>query len=403
MKNDFSLPNEEVTYLLSPKAVREKSLEVYQLALAGKTHFSVHEDKLPEVSEFVLSVIKDNYPDLEIPFHSRWGHFEVGGKNRVKELFIERPIEEILERARSLFDLVVVSVLLDAGAGMEWKYTEDEVTFSKSEGLAVASFHMFKDGLFSQDGKSLEVNAEKLQKLTIEDLQKGFQVSDSNPLIGIEGRLALMHALGKTLQEKDQYFKEGRPGDFIQFCQEELGFKVSAETLLHHVLLALGPIWPGRLSANGIPLGDVWNYSHLKSGELIPFHKLSQWLTYSLIHPIEKSGIKIENVDQMTGLPEYRNGGLLLDTGLISLRDASNAERQHSADSELIIEWRALTVSLLDKIADNVRTSLGKTSEEFPLGKVLEGGTWWAGRRIAKEKRSDGGPPLNLLSDGTVF
>jgi hypothetical protein len=43
------------------------------------------------------------------------------------------------------------------------------------------------------------------------------------------------------------------------------------------------------------------------------------------------------------------------------------------------------------------------TSEQFPLAKVLEGGTWWAGRFLAKEKRSDGSPPLQIESDGTVF
>jgi hypothetical protein len=46
---------------------------------------------------------------------------------------------------------------------------------------------------------------------------------------------------------------------------------------------------------------------------------------------------------------------------------------------------------------------LGKTAAEMPLARILEGGTWAAGRRIAKEKRADGGPPLIIASDGTVF
>jgi hypothetical protein len=50
-----------------------------------------------------------------------------------------------------------------------------------------------------------------------------------------------------------------------------------------------------------------------------------------------------------------------------------------------------------------VREALGKSAAEFPLAKVLEGGTWAAGRRMAAEKRPGGGPPLAIESDGTVF
>ena len=109
------------------------------------------------------------------------------------------------------------------------------------------------------------------------------------------------------------------------------------------------------------------------------------------------------NVEDLTGLAEYRNGGLLLDSGLISLRDPSDVKVAWTPDSDLIIEWRALTIYLLDRIAEQVQIALNKSAEEFPLAKVLEGGTWWAGRAIAQQKRSDGGPPLQIKSDGTVF
>jgi hypothetical protein len=105
----------------------------------------------------------------------------------------------------------------------------------------------------------------------------------------------------------------------------------------------------------------------------------------------------------MTGLAEYRNGGLILDTGLITLKNSENFNVAHKPDSEIIIEWRALTIVLLDKIADIIRKKLGFSLDEFPLAKVLEGGTWWAGRKVAKSLREDSSPPLKLDSDGTVF
>ena len=65
--------------------------------------------------------------------------------------------------------------------------------------------------------------------------------------------------------------------------------------------------------------------------------------------------------------------------------------------------WRSLTVALLDRLAPMVRERLGVSAKDFPLACVLEGGTWAAGRRIAREKRADGGPPIAVISDGTVF
>ncbi len=112
---------------------------------------------------------------------------------------------------------------------------------------------------------------------------------------------------------------------------------------------------------------------------------------------------EVADIDGLTGLPEYRNGGLFLDFGVLDLKDRAAWTRSHEVGSALVIEWRALTVALLDIVAEKMRERLGLTAAELPLAKVLEGGTWAAGRRIAREKRADGGPPLTVISDGTVF
>ncbi len=87
----------------------------------------------------------------------------------------------------------------------------------------------------------------------------------------------------------------------------------------------------------------------------MPFHKLSQWLTYSLIEPLQWAGIAVIDIDDLTGLPEYRNGGLFLDLGVLALKDEADRERAHEVSSPLVVEWRALTVALLDEIGDLVR------------------------------------------------
>jgi len=144
----------------------------------------------------------------------------------------------------------------------------------------------------------------------------------------------------------------------------------------------------------------------------VPFHKLTGWLTYSLIEPIEKVlGWKFEGLEDMTGLPEYRNGGLLVDTGVLSLKpgtiatsffpDAASPIPQLPPSHPAIIEWRAMTVIELDRIADLIRK---KTGHNLTLAQVLESATWKGGRELAKQKRpATSGPPIEILSDGTVF
>ena len=173
------------------------------------------------------------------------------------------------------------------------------------------------------------------------------------------------------------------------------------------MLAQLGPIWPSRLSLGGVALGDTWRHPAIKRADvtngLVPIHKLSQWLAYSLIEPLVWSGIAVTDIDGLTGLAEYRNGGLFVDSGVLRLRNPEAAIHPNAVDSTLVVEWRALTVALLDQTAALIRERRGLTIDEFPLARVLEGGTWAAGRRLARDKRPDGSPPIAVVSDGTVF
>ncbi|UYL09524.1 URC4/urg3 family protein [Bdellovibrio sp. SKB1291214] len=395
----------DVDFLLSPQAVRHCAEKILELTVQDQTHFRYHPEKLSGVVDFVLQVIRENYPELDIPFHSRWGHFRAGGVDRT--VWLKKRIQHLdpLEQARIKLDLVIPSVLLDAGAGNIWSFKEESTgkIYQRSEGLGVASFYLFIIGYLSDDlDEPLQATDLGLQTLSREALCKIFQVNDRNPLVGVEGRLQLIQNLGRTVADKKDIFPLGRPGSMVDYLRARYGMKITGPQLLRAVLDGLGDIWPGRLQVDGVNLGDTWQYDKIPGG-LACFHKLSQWMTYSLMEPLIEAGFELTDVDQLTGLAEYRNGGLLLDRGLISLKDPKMAEKVHTPDSEIIVEWRGLTVSLLDRIGQAVQRELRKNPSEFPLAKVLEGGTWWAGRKAAKFIRPDGSPPLKIQSDGTVF
>ena len=58
------------------------------------------------------------------------------------------------------------------------------------------------------------------------------------------------------------------------------------------------------------------------TSNLMPLHKLSQWLAYSLIEPLQNAGIRVTEIDGLTGLAEYRNGGLFVDNGVLAFRES---------------------------------------------------------------------------------
>jgi hypothetical protein len=317
-------------------------------------------------------------------------------------------------RARAEFDLAIISVLLDAGAGPAWRY-RDRVTgaeIGRSEGLALASLDMFAAGLFSaRPSEPLRADAEALARLSVADLRNGFQVDEQNPLVGLEGRVALLRRLGEQVAGAPRVFaheETPRPGGlFDQLVADANHGTIAAPAILTMVLRELGPIWPSRITLGGVALGDCWRHLTLgreaDGSDLVPLHKLSQWLTYSLIEPLMRAGITVKDIDGLTGLAEYRNGGLFVDTGVLVLRDPADAARVHDVASPLVVEWRSLTVALLDRVAEALRRRLGLDAVSLPLAKVLEGGTWAAGRAIAQVRRDDGAPPIAVRSDGTVF
>ena len=403
---------EAAGWLLTTEAVRSRSRQLLALADAdGLPHLTLHRGRLPAAVDEVLAATREAYPDLAIPYHSRWRHFAAGGRDRWAGL-VRTLDADATERARIGFDLAVTSVLLDAGAGPDWRYCEPRTgaTFMRSEGLAVASFDLFVAGAFSGDPhRPLRADADGLGAFDAAKLAGGCQVGSGNPMVGLEGRASLLRRLGRALRAAPALFgADARIGGLADHLSGQAkDGRLPATAILTAVLTGLGPVWPGRLSLAGVPLGDTWRHAFARSDDaadgFVPFHKLSQWLTYSLVEPLEDLGLVVTGLDRLTGLPEYRNGGLFLDLGVLAWRDPESAYRRLRPEDEPIVEWRALTVALLDEVAAAVRLRLGLDAEQLPLAKVLQGGTWSAGRRVASRLRPGGGPPVVLDSDGTVF
>ncbi|KAI1616444.1 hypothetical protein EDD36DRAFT_492935 [Exophiala viscosa] len=421
--------------LLSLPAIRHRAGIVYEAAKQGTlNNFDFHPEALPKAADLVASIISRDFgPERfsHIPPHGRWQHFEVGAIPRVSHLLHEWKTEGVddFECTRRLIDLFFVSVLLDAGAGDSWLYTEPEtgLKFGRSEGLAVASLYLYQNGRFgsSADG-AVTVNGRGLQGLTEAVLSQGMQVSSENPLTGLEPRAKLLQAFGASLLVHPQYFgDEGRPGNLVDYLtSRQSGQKALQVVDLWNILQSLLiPIWPkDRTRVFGEPVGDAWPLKCLgdsvemkstddRVANIQPFHKLTQWLAFSLMVPFERVlGYTWQGSNLLTGLPEYRNGGLFVDTGVLTLKPevlkrgqkvSGTALPMFEVADDAIVEWRALTVALLDEMH-------GLVSQRLPLSlsmaQVLEAGTWKAGRELAAQHRPETrSSPILVKSDGTVF
>jgi hypothetical protein len=396
--------------LLTAAAVRSHAEQVLAAVQAGGSrHWTWDGSQLDPTADFVADTIRRRYPSLQVPFHARWRHFEAGGTDHWAALAERHGLQgDALraERARVRIDLVIPSVLLDAGAGAAWRYRdEDGRELVRSEGLGVASLALFASGALSADAQQpLRADAAALQRVTAGSVGEAFQVGPDNPLVGLDGRAALLSRLGRVVADTPAVFgTPARLGHLFDHLQAQaVDGRIEAAEVLATLLRTLGPVWPSRHALDGVPLGDCWPCDLTHDGWL-PLHKLSQWLTYSLLEPLADGGLQVTGLDALTGLPEYRNGGLLIDLGLLRPRDPAFLAGTWRVDTPAVVEWRGVTVAALDRLAAAVRERLGVSAADFPLACVLEGGTWAAGRRIAAARRPGGGPPFAIHSDGTVF
>ncbi|KAK6084643.1 urg3 [Seiridium cupressi] len=426
----------EITHLLSLQAVRERSQLVLQAAKEGKLNsFDYDEPRMTDVANFVIDIIKRDFGPsryAEIPPHGRWQHFNVGGVDRVGSLLQQWASEghDKLEQTRRLIELFFVSVLVDAGVGDKWKFKEPgtDRVYSRSEGTAVASLYMFKAGTYNS--KQLHsVDAVSLKGLTEEVFSKHFQITPENPMVGVASRVNLLNAVGQSLLDySTQVFKDSRIGSLVDYLIENAREPNTLDyedlwTILQGVLI---PSWPkDRTHIAGTPIGDAWPLKVLadkakKEGNnketagIIPFHKLTQWLGYSLTVPFARVlSFKVINDNLGTGLPEYRNGGLFYDLGALKLKpDTLKAGQQASgqdlplykATGDTIVEWRAMTVALLDELHKLVSAHFAKEEVKLSLAQVLEAGSWLGGRELAAKLRPETkSSPILFEGDGTLF
>ena len=317
-----------------------------------------------------------------MPFHSRWRHFVWNGEDRWASLDRRTRWPNAAARGRAAFDLAIVSVLLDAGAGPQWQY-RDRRNRAEHRPLRRLGARKPRDVCRRRFLVRSERSAAGRRRRAGAACRRRARARLSGHDIQSAGRgrrpRAICCAGSATLiASKPDVFgrktRRGRAACSIILPRWPVAAAFPRRHILAELLRHLGPIWPSRLTLGGVPLGDCWRHPSLTTADatngLVPLHKLSQWLAYSLIEPLQWSGIAVTDIDGLTGLSEYRNGGLFVDLRRVAAsRSGRCRARVTMSPRALVVEWRALTVALLDKLADEMRRRLGMDAKPCRLPK----------------------------------
>ncbi|KAJ4288221.1 hypothetical protein N0V88_007410 [Collariella sp. IMI 366227] len=424
-------------YLRSLGAVRDRCKIVTSKAYKNDLrHFDVDLRKFPDVVSFVANIIKRDYdaPFTSIPPHGRYQHFCVGGRDRIAHLLATWQDVDNTEKCKRMLDLFLVSVLLDAGAGTEWSYKSPENgrIYRRSEGIAVATLDMFKAGMFSGNpNNKYQVDSVGLRHLTVDMMAQALQSRPGNEMAGIEGRAQLLIRLSRALENREFFGDDGRPGSMLDHILSHPSTQASSVIIVPMPFCGTSMPQPAQ-SPSSPTFSPFPNTTGQANGvapweSILPFHKLTQWLTYSLMQPMQTiMKMQFAGQELMTGLPEYRNGGLFIDMGVLTLKpeDEERGLRHYNEycqrtgtggvevapmfepGDDVIVEWRGVTVGFLDLLAVEVNKALKHELQgnELSLAQVLEAGSWKGGREIAEVSRPNTKePPILIDSDGTVF
>lgn len=375
-------------------------------------HMTVRLEMLPDAVKRVAEALGPISPDRPPPLAGRWRDFAAGGRDRWRELGGSVAGATPDELAKARFDLAVVASLLDADAGDAWTYREAETgsVLGRHEGVAVATFRAFQKGMFSsRAGDPLRADAAGLSKITAEGLEAAFPGAAEHALHQLERRAELLRDVGGALLQSPHLFGQGegaRFGGLFDVCARRAArATLAARDVFGALAEGLGPALDGPVALGGVHLGDVW--PHVSGGGdgpgvgLVPIHRTLQLATYSLIEPLEEAGHTVADVHELTGLPEAWTGGLFVDTEVVVPKLEGTAAVVHAASAPLVIEWRALTVSLIDRLAEALRAELGVTETALPVGRLLPA-IRAAGQAAAQERRGSDVPPIRVDGDGLL-
>lgn len=398
--------------LFQPDEVRRKAHMMLGLAEEGRlAHVGVDLSRLDRAVETVLETTKENYPDFQIPPHGIWRSFEAGGIDRWQAMASARGFETAEEMLAAAADLAILGVAMTTVHPASWRYEDrlTDTTAGGSRASALAAFNMFASGSFSSEMTDpYRTDADALVGLDHVELAAGLQWDDGDDADHLKAMQRHLKRFGEALALRPDLFGEGdatRPGLLAVKLAKESEGAIDAALVLDRLLEALAPVWEGGATAGDIWLGDAFVHSALPGNDvhaIVPFHLAAQQMVYSLVEPFAWAGFEVSGLDKLTAPADLTHAALFVHTGVLTLKDG-NGTLAPEAIRDRMIEIRALTIALTDKLAERLASGLGMSLEQVPFTCILEGGTNRAGDYILEQAPENLRDLGRFLNPGAVF
>ncbi len=413
MKNvsdSSSSPVSPAISLLSGKAVLQRSKDVLVQARSGDlASLSIDESAIAGTVQLVRREIEATYPDYQLPPWSYWRRLETGGHDRWGMLAGAREFETADAMIRSAADLVVLIAVARQNFRQGWSFEEalSGGRFDGADGTALAVFGMFAAGAFSSaPADPLRADAHALVRMEPEEIAAGFQMEQTADETQLLHLATMFKRLGEVMAMRPDLFEhegETRPGSLLaRIAAENRDQTVSSGLLVERYLEGLTAIWDGGAVLDDVILGDVWAHDGIcrtsTPKAFMPFHLPVLEIVHSLVEPLAWAGYMTSDLDRLPGLASLEHCALFIATGVIRLNEDDNVAPLHAA-----IELRAVTLGLLEEIADRLRSELEVDADTLPLICIQQGGTVAAGSKIAMENPAVWEKASKILSAGGVF
>jgi len=398
--------------LFQPDEIRRKAHMMLELATEGRlAHVGVDLEKLDTAVAAVLETTKENYPDFQIPPYGIWRGFEAGGVDRWQAMASARGFETAEEMLAAAADLAILGISMTTVHPANWRY-EDRMTETGAAGAqasALAAFHMFASGSFSSEMTDpYRVDASALVSMDLIELAAGLQWDDRDDADYLKAMQRHLKRLGEALALRPDLFGEGeatRPGVLAVNLAKESNGPIDAGQVLDRLLEALAPVWEGGATTGDIWLGDAFVHSALPGNDvhaIVPFHLAAQQMVYSLVEPFAWAGFEVSGLDKLTAPADLAHAALLVKSGVLTLTE-DNGSLAPEAIRDRMIEVRALTIALIDKLAERLANGLGMSLDQVPFTCILEGGTNRAGDYILEQAPENLQDLGKILNPGAVF
>lgn len=359
------MPEEAVTVerLHRLETVRERAWMLLAAVERGESeHFNLSPESVSTVALALASAIRETTPDLRPPLATLWPRLQRDHPAAVERLAASVAGLDGQGRARAGADMALLALVI-APDGVE-------------PGLGALAQFFAAGGTTTRPADGPALNAPGLRRLLAGDTAVALP-DELRPVLQDPATRQRLETLATGLEQDAETFgADGRFGTLLdRIAGPARSDGLTAQGMLDRLGPLLDPVAGSTVRIGGSIAGDIWRHplawADDRSRELVPFHCLLQSLVLDLVEPLAEAGIKLDGLEELTVPATRRLAADILRLGLVNPRHAAVARLRHPPGSDIVVELRALSIALADRLVDRLRQELNLTVRDLPAVRIV--------------------------------